>query len=55
LVQKPLKAAVIYQPGAPEVLKIEDRPVPDVQPGWVLIKGVEPTLPEPDVMRCAGP
>ncbi len=33
-----MRAAVIYEPGAPEVLKLEERPVPTPQPGWVLIK-----------------
>ncbi len=34
---KTMKAAVIYAPGGPEVLKIERRPVPRVEKGWVLI------------------
>ncbi len=29
---------MIYEPGGPEVLKLEERPVPTPQPGWVLIK-----------------
>src|SRR5215468_404680 len=33
-----MKAAVIYEPGGPEVLKIESRPVPTPQPGEVLIR-----------------
>ena len=33
-----MRAAVIYEPGGPEVLKLEKRPVPTPQPGWVLIK-----------------
>ena len=33
-----LKAAVIREPGAPEVLAIEDLPVPHPAPGWVLIR-----------------
>ena len=32
-----MKAAVIYQPGAPEVLKVETRPMPVPQTGQVLI------------------
>src|SRR5215831_18924836 len=32
-----MKAAVIYQAGGPEVLKIESRPIPEPQPGEVLI------------------
>ena len=33
-----MKAAVIYEPGGPEVLKIETRPIPTPQPGQVLIR-----------------
>jgi NADPH:quinone reductase-like Zn-dependent oxidoreductase len=34
-----MKAAVIYEPGGPEVLKIEHRPMPTPKPGEVLIRG----------------
>ncbi len=33
-----MKAIVIRQPGPPEVLQLEERPVPVPRPGWVLIK-----------------
>ncbi len=33
-----MKAAVMYGPGGPEVLKIEDRPIPTPQTGEVLIR-----------------
>ncbi|KAK0250910.1 hypothetical protein LTR91_003059 [Friedmanniomyces endolithicus] len=33
-----MKAVVIYEPGGPEVLKIEQRPIPTPKDGWVLIK-----------------
>ncbi len=33
-----MKAAVIYYAGGPDVLKLEERPVPDVKPGWVLVR-----------------
>jgi len=33
-----MKAVVIYQPGGPDVLKLEERRVPEVKPGWVLIR-----------------
>ena len=33
-----MRAAVIYEPGGSDVLKIEERPVPTPQPGWVLIR-----------------
>jgi NADPH:quinone reductase-like Zn-dependent oxidoreductase len=32
-----MKAAVIYEAGGPEILRIESRPVPVPQPGEVLI------------------
>jgi NADPH:quinone reductase-like Zn-dependent oxidoreductase len=33
-----MKAAVIHNAGGPDVLKLEERPVPDVKPGWVLVR-----------------
>ena len=33
-----MKAAVIYTPGGPEVLKLEDRPIPTPSKGQVLIR-----------------
>lgn len=33
-----MKAAVIYEPGGPEVLKLESRPMPTPQKGQVLIQ-----------------
>ncbi len=33
-----MKAVVLRNPGAPEVLKIEELPIPKPGPGWVLIK-----------------
>jgi NADPH:quinone reductase-like Zn-dependent oxidoreductase len=35
---KAMKAAVIYEPGGPEVLKVESRPIPTPQAGEVLIR-----------------
>jgi NADPH:quinone reductase-like Zn-dependent oxidoreductase len=32
-----MKAVVVYEPGKPEVLRVEDRPIPDNRPGWVLV------------------
>jgi NADPH:quinone reductase-like Zn-dependent oxidoreductase len=34
-----MKAAVIYEGGGPEVLKIESRPIPMPRPGEVVISG----------------
>lgn len=33
-----MRAVVVHEPGGPEVLKIEERPVPEPQPGQVLIR-----------------
>ncbi|KAK4502988.1 hypothetical protein PRZ48_006415 [Zasmidium cellare] len=33
-----MKAVVIYEVGGPEVLKVEERPIPTPKPGWVLIR-----------------
>ena len=31
-------SVVIDEAGGPDVLKVEERPVPDVKPGWVLVR-----------------
>ena len=33
-----MKAVVIHEAGGPEVLKIDERPVPEPKSGWVLIR-----------------
>jgi NADPH:quinone reductase len=33
-----MRAAIVEQPGGPEVLQIKERPVPSPRPGWVLIR-----------------
>ncbi len=33
-----MKAVVIHRAGGPEVLNLEDRPIPALKPGWVLIR-----------------
>ncbi len=33
-----MKAAVIHEPGGPEVLKLETRPIPTPTAGWILIR-----------------
>jgi NADPH:quinone reductase-like Zn-dependent oxidoreductase len=33
-----MKAVVIHEAGGPEVLKLEERPIPEPRPGWVLIR-----------------
>lgn len=33
-----MKAVVIHEPGPPEVLKLEERPIPSPDQGWVLIR-----------------
>ena len=33
-----MKTVVIERPGPPEVLTLQERPVPEPEPGWVLIR-----------------
>src|SRR5271156_2066028 len=33
-----MQAVVVHEPGGPEVLKLEERPIPDPSSGWVLIR-----------------
>ena len=33
-----MRAAVVDRPGPPEVLTVRDVPVPEVRPGWVLVR-----------------
>ncbi len=35
---KTMKAVVIHEAGGPHVLKVEDRPVPKVKSGWVMVR-----------------
>ena len=35
---KSMKAIVIHEAGEPDVLKLEKRPIPDVKPGWALVR-----------------
>jgi NADPH2:quinone reductase len=49
-----MKAIVIRQPGGPEVLKLEERPVPSLQAGEVLIKVEAAGVNRPDVAQRKG-
>jgi NADPH2:quinone reductase len=31
-------AVVVHEPGGPEALRVEERPIPDARPGWVLVR-----------------
>jgi NADPH2:quinone reductase len=33
-----MQAAVVHEPGGPEVLRVEELPVPEPRPGWVLVR-----------------
>ena len=33
-----MRAVVVHEAGGPEVLTLEERPVPDAKPGWVLVR-----------------
>jgi NADPH2:quinone reductase len=36
--QSKMQAAVVYEPGGPEVLRVEERPVPAARQGWILVR-----------------
>jgi len=33
-----MKAVVVHEPGGPEVLHAEERPIPQARPGWILVR-----------------
>lgn len=33
-----MRAIVVREPGGPEVLRLEERPVPQLRPGWSLVR-----------------
>ena len=33
-----MKAVVVHEPGGPEVLRGEERPIPRARPGWILVR-----------------
>ncbi|WP_448700114.1 NAD(P)H-quinone oxidoreductase [Mucilaginibacter sp. AW1-3] len=49
-----MQAVIITQPGDPEVLKIEERPVPGLKPGEVLVKVAAAGVNRPDVAQRKG-
>jgi NADPH:quinone reductase len=49
-----LKAVVITKPGAPEVLQLQDRPVPEPASGEVLVKVFAVGINRPDVAQRKG-
>lgn len=49
-----MQAAVVYEPGGPEVFRIEERAVPEVRPGWVLVRVRAFGLNRSELMTRAG-
>jgi NADPH:quinone reductase-like Zn-dependent oxidoreductase len=49
-----MQAAVVHEPGGPDVLKIEELPVPQVRPGWVLVRVRAFGLNRSELMTRAG-
>jgi NADPH2:quinone reductase len=49
-----MRAVEITQPGAPDVLKLCDRPIPQLKPGEVLIKVYAAGINRPDVIQRMG-
>ncbi len=33
-----MKVVVVHEPGGPEVLRVEERPIPQARPGWILVR-----------------
>jgi NADPH2:quinone reductase len=33
-----MKAVVVHEPGGPEVLHVEERPIPRARPGWIVVR-----------------
>jgi NADPH:quinone reductase-like Zn-dependent oxidoreductase len=33
-----VRAIVVHEPGGPDVLRLEERPVPEARPGWVVVR-----------------
>ncbi len=33
-----MKAVVVHEPGGPEALRVEERPIPQARPGWILVR-----------------
>jgi NADPH:quinone reductase len=33
-----MKAVVVHEPGGPEVLRVEERPIPQARPGWIVVR-----------------
>jgi NADPH:quinone reductase-like Zn-dependent oxidoreductase len=33
-----MKAVVVHEPGGPDVLRVEERPIPQAHPGWILVR-----------------
>ncbi len=51
---KNMRAIVITEPGGPEVLKLEERPLPDIKDHEVLIRVVAAGVNRPDVFQRKG-
>ncbi len=49
-----MKAVIITQPGGPEVLQVQERPVPEAGPGQVLIRVAAAGINRPDVAQRKG-
>lgn len=51
---KEMRAVVITQPGDPDVLKVQSRPVPEAKPGEVLVKVAAAGVNRPDIEQRRG-
>jgi NADPH:quinone reductase-like Zn-dependent oxidoreductase len=49
-----MQAVVVREPGGPEVLRLEERPVPEARPGWVLVRVRASGLNRSELVSRAG-
>lgn len=51
-----MQAVVAHEPGGPEVLRLEERPIPTAHPGWILVRVRALGLNQSEVLtRASGP
>jgi NADPH2:quinone reductase len=49
-----MKAVVVHEPGGPDVLHVEERPIPQARPGWIVVRVRAFGLNRSELMTRAG-